>query len=426
MTLVSKNTSRPSKRQVPVVDLFAGPGGLGEGFSAFRTARGRAPFGVRLSIEKDRDAHQTLTLRSFFRQFTWRSVPEEYYAFLREPGPKALQDLYETHGKEARQAASEAKRATLGEEPSEEVDRWIRRGVGKIDSWVLLGGPPCQAYSTVGRSRNKGIKGYNAVDDQRHYLYEEYLRILATHWPPVFVMENVTGLLSSKVNGESMFERIIEDLSSPGRNHGRGMESKHRYKICSLVVPEEPAGSGLTPASFIVRAEDYGVPQARHRVILLGLRLDLGDVSVPTLQARPEISTEMALDGLPALRSGLSKEPDSGELWVRCLQSLRATDWFRGLKASDLAKVHDKMTGVLSSLSVPDCGRGGEFVPSQSHTRFQPEDWLLDSRIGGACNHIARIHIAEDLHRYLFASCYAATSTRNLLKNSNLHIRAFR
>lgn len=70
------------ERQIPVVDLFAGPGGLGEGFAACRV-RGRRVFRIALSIEKDADAHATLTLRSFFRQFARRRVPEEYYEHLR-------------------------------------------------------------------------------------------------------------------------------------------------------------------------------------------------------------------------------------------------------------------------------------------------------------------------------------------------------
>jgi DNA (cytosine-5)-methyltransferase 1 len=63
---------------IPVIDLFAGPGGLGEGFSAFKSTDGDPAFKIALSIEKDPVAHDTLKLRSFFRQFHRRDVPEEY------------------------------------------------------------------------------------------------------------------------------------------------------------------------------------------------------------------------------------------------------------------------------------------------------------------------------------------------------------
>ena len=71
------------RHRFPVIDLFAGPGGLGEGFSAFGSRRGSPRFRIALSIEMERWAHQTLELRSFYHQFPRKEVPEEYYAHLR-------------------------------------------------------------------------------------------------------------------------------------------------------------------------------------------------------------------------------------------------------------------------------------------------------------------------------------------------------
>jgi hypothetical protein len=53
--------------------------------------------------------------------------------------------------------------------------------------------------------------------DPRHFLYREYLRVIAVHKPPVFVMENVTGILTCRLNGESIFRKILRDLQEPGR-----------------------------------------------------------------------------------------------------------------------------------------------------------------------------------------------------------------
>ena len=72
-------------KTVPVIDLFAGPGGLSEGFVAFQTTDGCQPFEIALSIKKDTYAHQTLTLRSFFRQFAPGIAPEAYYTYLHSP-----------------------------------------------------------------------------------------------------------------------------------------------------------------------------------------------------------------------------------------------------------------------------------------------------------------------------------------------------
>ena len=64
---------------IPIIDLFAGPGGLGEGFSSVKDKHGNRIFEIKLSIEKDEHAHKTLRLRSFYRQFTKEEVPDLYY-----------------------------------------------------------------------------------------------------------------------------------------------------------------------------------------------------------------------------------------------------------------------------------------------------------------------------------------------------------
>ncbi|MFX7506969.1 DNA cytosine methyltransferase, partial [Acinetobacter baumannii] len=85
----------------------------------------------------------------------------------------------------------------------------MRRVASQDDPWVLIGGPPCQAYSLVGRARNRGVTGSKAEEDPRHFLYKHYLKILRKYAPAAFVMENVKGILSSKVGGELMFPRIL-------------------------------------------------------------------------------------------------------------------------------------------------------------------------------------------------------------------------
>ncbi len=183
-----------SQKKIPVIDLFAGPGGLAEGFSTFQPEIGNA-FKIGLSVEKDLHAHCTLELRSFFRQFPHGQAPDEYYAYLRKEITR--DELFNRYSSEAETARNEAWCAELGSYafPAEEVDIRIEKALGGSKNWVLIGGPPCQAYSLVGRSRNKGIEGYVPEEDKRHFLYREYLRIISKHWPSVFVMENVRGIL---------------------------------------------------------------------------------------------------------------------------------------------------------------------------------------------------------------------------------------
>lgn len=208
-------------KTMPIIDLFAGPGGLGEGFASFQTADGCQPFKIVLSIEKDTYAHQTLTLRSFFRQFTPEAAPEEYYTYLRkvdEPEPQRRSPLFDAYPEQARRAADTALFAELGVEDAQAVRERINRSLHGSTDFVLLGGPPCQAYSVMGRSRNSGNPNYRATEDKRQRLYVEYLQVLADHHPAIFIMENVKGLLSATLENQRIFERILEDLHSSREN----------------------------------------------------------------------------------------------------------------------------------------------------------------------------------------------------------------
>lgn len=325
---------------IPVIDLFAGSGGLGEGFSAAHF-QGQRIFRIALSIEKDPHAHATLMLRGFFRQFTGRCVPEAYYEHLR--GELSRDDLYARYPAEAQRAAQEAWQAELGgaSVPPDIVLQRIRQSLAGAKAWVLIGGPPCQAYSIANQSRRRRTRGYSIEQDSRHRLYEEYLRIVADLWPPVFVMENVKGLLSTTIRGERLFERICDDLSDPARN--RLGQKRRRYRILGLGerVERSPFG-GNSVQNFVIRAERHGIPQTRHRVILLGIREDLGDIILPALRSQEAVPADAVLQGLPRLRSGLSRKggrlsmsADNPGAWRAVLRGEIKGRWVDGIQGSD-------------------------------------------------------------------------------------------
>jgi len=199
---------------IRIIDIFAGPGGLSEGFSAVTDTRGNRAFDVVLSIEMENNAFETLKLRSFYRQFL-DGAPEEYYRYLR--GEIDIDKLYQAYPQAGEAARARCWYATLGPggETSEQVRDRINLAIGQNDNWVLIGGPPCQAYSLAGRSRNKGKLDYDPNNDIRQRLYVEYLQILADHRPAVFIMENVKGLLSATIENQCIFQRILEDLRDP-------------------------------------------------------------------------------------------------------------------------------------------------------------------------------------------------------------------
>lgn len=391
---------------VPVIDLFAGPGGLGEGFSSIVDDRGDSRFAVKVSIEKDAVAHQTLSLRALFRAHRKGAVPDAYYDYVRGSITRAQLFAHPSIGAEARDAAAEAKCAELGKTPPATVDNWIKDALGDSAEWVLIGGPPCQAYSVAGRARLRPKDPVAFEDDKRHFLYTEYLRIIRKFAPSVFVMENVKGMLTSRHGGKLIFERILSDLGAPGNGH--------RYLIRSLVVD----GEDLAPQDYVIEAEKFGVPQSRHRVILFGIRDDWAAATPALTQkagrfllapAPRKVFVEQALSGLPPLRSRLSREPDSHAAWLYAVRSAPEglKDWRRPMRAAmelDMALAWGKACAYES--------HGGRFIKQNLAFDRMPVElaaWLRDPRLGGVLQHETRAHMRSDLHRYMFAACFAAS-----------------
>ena len=167
---------------INIIDLFSGPGGLGEGFSSFR--RSRAPgYKIRMSVEMEPSAHRTLQLRAFVRQFP--EPPWDYYDYLR--GSISREELF---GRYPQQFAASVEETLggpreLGDSADDKLIYSRLRSLKRQQKgpWIVIGGPPCQAYSLVGRARNRGVKGYRPEDDKRHFLYTEYLKVLRAMRP---------------------------------------------------------------------------------------------------------------------------------------------------------------------------------------------------------------------------------------------------
>lgn len=381
-------------KNIPVIDLFAGPGGLGEGFSSHVDAAERHIFRLALSVEKDPVAHRTLELRALFRLLGATAGPEIIYDHFR--GDVSRDKLFAQPS--LRSAVAEARRearcATLGDRP-EVIDGWIAEALAGRDPWVLVGGPPCQAYSLVGRSRRTNESRLEFESDRRHVLYEEYLRIIRRFRPAVFVMENVKGILSSRLDGALVFERILRDLANPGGGPG--------YEIRSFC---QAGNASPAPTDYVVRSEEYGVPQKRHRVILLGVREDLAGRSHNPLRpdsAQRTVRTTIA--ELPKLRSRLSRERDSHANWLDALDATRSMvqEWDFLLRGEVLDRIDAAASRARSHVET-----GGAFVTGRQ-PRGDPDalmQWLRDPRLGGYPLHESRGHMHEDIQRYLFVAAF--------------------
>lgn len=386
----------------PVIDLFAGAGGLGEGFASVNDHQERPAFRLALSIEKDADAHATALLRVAARLMQGGAARKAYVDHV--SGRITREQLRALP--EARMALDLAARICLhlelGRPDSDAtVDSRIATALQGEHEWVLVGGPPCQAYSVAGRARRVNDPAF--LEDARHFLYQEYLRILRLHRPAVFVLENVKGLLSSSHGGSPMFDRIIADLSRPsGTLH---------YEIRSFV--SHCTDRELTPEHFVIESERYGVPQRRHRVVLLGVRSDLRLGPHPLLVPSSPVTVADAIGGLPRLRSRLSREPDDPARWA--LAVLEGVDLARGWGTTGeqtmlrMMREHARLARGLRS-------HGGPFVPSDDGAREEAQpfvDWVRRPDVGGHLQHEARAHRRDDLARYLFATSFAALHGRS-------------
>lgn len=386
-----------------VVDLFAGPGGLAEGFSAMRAADGTRMFDIVLSVEKERSAFATLRLRSFYRQFGG-NVPDEYYQFI--SGDITLEQLTGLFPTQWQSACKETVRLELGFAGSNTVLDPMLDEIRESsdDRVVLVGGPPCQAYSLVGRSRNRGIASYVASEDHRHFLYREYIRILQRLRPVAFVMENVKGILSAKVDGESIFPKVLSDLRAAGGKHDS-------YRIFPLVT-----GAKTGTKEHLIQAEMHGIPQCRHRVILFGIRADVADCLGDTLF---ENALETALNlpsvgdvlrNMPRLRSGLSKMVDGPESWKTVV-----VDAFRDAAEAAFAEECHVLDGVAARLVelAAQLETSGDVLPRSSGALSAIQHnalaaWLIDPRLTFLPNHESRAHMSADLARYAFASTFSS------------------
>jgi DNA (cytosine-5)-methyltransferase 1 len=392
------------KEQYKIIDVFAGPGGLGEGFAALNQDSGKSSFQIALSIEKNADAHSTLLLRSFYRQFSLDNIPKEYWSYAK--GNISKTELFELYPQQASAAAAEARCIELGKNPPHEVKKLISERLNGSKKWVLVGGPPCQAYSMVGRARMKTTMP-DFEDDVRHFLYKEYLRIIADHRPPVFVMENVKGLLSAQHSGKKIIESILSDLKNPGAAV-TGRKSGLGYKLFSLVDSRLP--EKCEPEDFLVRAELYGIPQARHRMLILGIRDDL-NITPGILQKSEATTVAQAIGDLPKIRSKVSKETDTLELWKEILGSASSEAWYRRGRKNGLLETVKIMDGALAEIQKQDLMTGAETMKYSGRPKIF-SDWYRHGCDGVVTNHAGRGHMRSDLHRYLFASSFAAANGR--------------
>ena len=391
---------------VAIVDLFSGPGGLAEGFSACRGPAGETRYSVELSVEREPSAYRTLLLRAFLRKFDG-NFPSEYYDFLNGVAPEP--DWQKLYPEQWRSAERETMNLELG---TPEAPDFLDRRIGELRSrhggWtVLVGGPPCQAYSLAGR-----VRIVAADMDVRNRLYEEYVKVLSRLKPAAAVMENVKGMLSSKLNGERVFGHVMSKL--------RNAFGPDSYRLYALSPPDGRNGPPI-PTDFVVRAEEHGIPQTRHRVFIVCLRRDIAEELPPGLLPRLEkqdqkVTVNDIIDAMPRLRSGLSRTDDPAG-WQKAVREgcKICADNRPPLTGSQKKAFHRALSLARKTANCSEPpGRevyGGVTVPDSCPARLR--DWLRDDELERLPNNQTRGHMPEDLARYIFASAFGQALGRS-------------
>ena len=233
-----------------VVDLFAGCGGLSEGFR-------QAGFSTIADIDMDFWACETLKTRHLFHELRKIKKLHLYNEYVKDKiSREAIFRLYPNISESISQRVI---KATLGNDPMDKVLERIKsslvyHGGSKVN--VLIGGPPCQPYSLVGRARDPNKMKL----DGRHFLYRHYLTILNDLKPDFFVYENVPGLFSAEVGGERIFSKLQQDFDQ--------LDTPYEIIPPLNKVREQPG-------SYVLNSSDFGVPEHRKRLILIGYRKSL-------------------------------------------------------------------------------------------------------------------------------------------------------
>lgn len=260
-----------------IIDLFAGAGGLSEGFR-------RNKFDIIAHVEMDKDASYTLKTREAF-YYCKKNKLDYYNQYLHKEITR--DQLYDKIPK-----------YILDKVINEEISKKTINGIfKKIDTKLngnsvkgIIGGPPCQAYSIAGRSRKKNMK-----DDPRNYLYKYYLKFLERYKPDFYVFENVQGIFSAH-NGN-----IFNDLEKRMKK----LRYTFEYKL--------------------LNSKDFGVVQDRKRVIIIGYKQEL-NLHYPTfVKTKLNYNIKDLFDDLPCLNDGETNNYYAKNT-TTCLKKLKIRD----------------------------------------------------------------------------------------------------
>ena len=371
----SHNTSRShsslikseveSQDQRPkVLDLFAGAGGLSEGFI-------RSGCEVIGHIEMDKNSCSTLITRMIYHTLLKKGRLDEYKNYVL--GKITRDELIKKYG--LQKEADSVICAKVGKDNYKDLIAQIKNRLGSQQLDFIVGGPPCQAYSHIGRARDDR----NMRWDERNYLYRYYVEFLKAFRPKIFVFENVPGLKSA----------------------GKGRYLKDMQRLMKM--------AGYTTAYKILNAADYGVPQNRKRVILVGWSKDAKLKEYPSF---PDVNREYIVKdffaGLPKVQSGESRSMRKFSKRDQLLEKLGILNPQFKLLMDHVSRPNTAQDLEIYKRAVVAKLQGENLkynqLPSRLKTHNNEESFLDRFKVvdvSAAGSHTVVAHIAKDGHFYI-------------------------
>ncbi|MDQ0066061.1 DNA cytosine methyltransferase [Chryseobacterium lathyri] len=377
-------------KKLNYIDLFAGAGGLSEGFI-------KAGFMPIAHVEMNKDACDTLRTRTCYHWLKENNKTNIYYDYLKND-IKVKEDFWA-------KVPSNLIKSVINKEISKEtlpdIFKLIDNELENRNVDLIIGGPPCQAYSVAGRARDpKGMK-----EDPRNFLYKYYVEFLERYRPNMFVFENVPGIFSAN-NGEYL-DKIFKAIKSAGYNLSL---PPNKYKV--------------------LNAKNFNVLQDRKRVIIIGWKKELDFVypEFDEVEPRFEVLKDLFSD-LKPLKNGQGTLNAVG-YYKRPTEYLKSTGIRNGLDfvTQHIARPNNENDLEIYRIAVDEWNEGRRLNYSNlpprliKHNNVKSFTNRFQVVNGNGVAHTVVAHIAMDGHYYIHPD---KTQNRSITVREAARIQSF-
>jgi len=348
------------------IDLFSGAGGLSEGFI-------KAGFNPIAHVEIDKKACDTLETRLVYHKLKKENKVQFYYDYISQKTTR--EDFLKKHG--SNEISNSVINIPIGGENNKIIFNKIDNLIENRQIDLIVGGPPCQAYSLVGRARDKN----KMQNDPRNFLYKEYGKFLKKYQPKVFVFENVMGLITADKgsyfkNMQAYFKRIGFELD---------------YTI--------------------QKSEHFGVLQKRRRIILIGWQKGL-DFKYPKFTKKDvNYTVEDILSDLKYLKPGeqnlVTKYASNTTKYLEKYEIRNGVDFV----TQHIARPHNERDLNIYKIAINKWLKNSERLkypdlPTKLKTHKNEKSFVDRYKVVdiNGLSHTMVAHISKDGHHYIYPS----------------------